>query len=77
MDIKEIIKEAGGASAISGYCGISKQAPGQWKEVPIKQVLKIYLGCKGGITPHQMRPDIYPDPNWIPTEEQATSALTA
>jgi len=66
MNIKTIIKEAGGSTAVAGYCGIHKQAPSQWNKVPAERVLDIYYGCGGVVTPHQMRPDIYPDPHWLP-----------
>jgi len=74
MDIKDIIERAGGPTAVSGYCGIKKQAPGQWKKVPAEQVLKIFHGSSGAVTPHEMRPDIYPDPQWMPSLDSESAA---
>ncbi|MEJ1396382.1 MAG: YdaS family helix-turn-helix protein [Candidatus Sedimenticola sp. (ex Thyasira tokunagai)] len=40
-------------------------------------VIPIYSVTNGEVRPFDVRPDIYPDPNWLPTEEQVTSALAA
>lgn len=33
---------------------------------PAEQVLPIVRALHGAITPHELRPDIYPDPEWMP-----------
>tara|TARA_R100000900_G_scaffold143143_1_gene125613 strand:+ start:1060 stop:1269 length:210 start_codon:yes stop_codon:yes gene_type:complete len=47
---------------------ISRSAVSAWKKtkIPANRVLAIYRLSKGEITPHEMRPDIYPDENWRP-----------
>jgi|TARA_Y100000310_G_C20073415_1_gene530455 DNA-binding transcriptional regulator YdaS (Cro superfamily) len=42
-------------------------AVNKWRRrIPAERVLDIYHATNGEITPHEMRPDIYPDPDWRP-----------
>jgi len=46
---------------------VSPMAVSQWKgRIPAERVLAIYHATEGQISPHEMRPDIYPDPAWRP-----------
>ena len=56
------IEVAGGPAAASRACGVTRQAVSQWKVVPPEHV--IALSSAGGyqVTPHRLRPDIYPNP---------------
>lgn len=58
MNIKKVIKKAGGPVRVSKLLGISHQAVGQWKSVPPKWVIKIEE--LSGIPRTKIRPDIYP-----------------
>lgn len=33
-------------------------------EIPAEKVIPIYKATNGVVTPFEMRPDLYPDPNW-------------
>lgn len=63
MDIKEIAKRAGmGVVELSIGMGMSRAAASQWDEVPHDRVLPLceFVGWK--VTPHEVRPDLYPNP---------------
>ena len=57
MDIKEIIRIAGGTITLSKACNIAPQAVSQWKKVPAIRV-KI-VSMKTGLSPSVIRPDIF------------------
>jgi DNA-binding transcriptional regulator YdaS (Cro superfamily) len=48
------------STAIAKALGIQRQAITQWTEVPWNRVLKVAEVT--GLTPHEIRPDIYPPP---------------
>ncbi|MEX1839146.1 helix-turn-helix domain-containing protein [Enterobacter cloacae] len=57
------IRIAGSANKLATAIGVSGMAVSQWKSkgsVPSTRVLKIYSVT--GITPHELRPDLYPNP---------------
>ncbi len=58
-DITQIIKQAGGVTALADKLGISYQAIQQWQRVPPKHVLTIE--ALTGVSRYDMRPDIYGD----------------
>ena len=60
-NLKHALEIIGGPAALARQLGISKQAVGQWPRVPAERVLDVVRACDGGITRHQLRPDIYPD----------------
>jgi len=46
---------------------VSAMAVSQWKgRIPAERVLQIYRVTDGRVTPHEMRPDIYPDAFYRP-----------
>lgn len=60
MDIKDLIKKAGGPKSVGDACGISSQAVSQWTKVPSVHVMKIANLLTGtGITKEKIRPDIF------------------
>lgn len=64
--LEKAIKIAGNAGVLARRIGVSHQAIHIWKvqfnsRIPEKRVLKIYTAT--GVTPHEMRPDLYPNPN--------------
>lgn len=53
--------------------GITRQATQEWKgseaPVPPERVFPIYHATRGAVSPYELRPDLYPDPNWLPPLE--------
>jgi len=46
---------------------VSPMAVSQWKgRIPAERVLQIYRVTSGKVTPHEMRPDLYPDAFYRP-----------
>ncbi|OGS99799.1 MAG: hypothetical protein A3K04_02320 [Gallionellales bacterium RBG_16_56_9] len=35
---------------------------------PAEYVIPMVLAVNGAVTPHELRQDIYPDPDWMPVE---------
>lgn len=63
MDIKEIAKECGhGVVSLSLALGLSRGALSQWTIVPHDHVLPLCQMSDWRLTPHKLRPDIYPNP---------------
>ena len=79
MNKSELIAMAGSASALAGFAGVTKQAVGQWPEnkVPAERVIPICRGLMGCVTPYEIRPDIYPDPGWLPPVVRASAEKAA
>lgn len=48
--------------------GVTHQAIRKWEaqRIPAEQVIPLVVATDGLVTPHDCRPDIYPDPNWMP-----------
>lgn len=63
---KKIIIEAarlvGGVVAMSLALGKSRAAVSQWDQVPDSEVLNVSRITGHKITPHELRPDLYPNP---------------
>lgn len=64
--LEKAIKIVGNAGELGRLLGISRQAIHIWKvernwRIPEIRVIQIYKAT--GITPHEMRPDLYPNPN--------------
>lgn len=71
MDVlRTAIDEAGGAATLARKCGITAQAISQWKgRIPADRVLDISRACSWRVTPHKLRPDLYPHPDdGLPSE---------
>lgn len=62
---RELIKAAGGREAVCRIFGITGQAVGLWyaSGVPGEKVLPLCAAVNFKITPHEVRPDIYPHPD--------------
>lgn len=60
--IENAIQVSGSASALGMAIGVSKMAVSLWKKngVPSTRVIQIYRAT--GVTPHALRPDLYPNP---------------
>ena len=59
MEIKDIIRLAGGPSAVANLFGITSQAVSQWDRIPSNRALAIEKHLGGEVTAAQMRPDIF------------------
>lgn len=59
---------------IGKHFDISSQAVGKWLlkgSVPPERVLPLCALLNWSVTPHELRPDIYPNPNdYLPVEHQ-------
>ena len=72
MDIKSIAGKAGGVVALSKTLGLSRGAVSQWDTVPADRVLAVCAATEWMVTPHDLRPDLYPNPtDALPTERAA------
>lgn len=77
MSLQKAIKSAGSARELASRLGISPNAISQWKgklkgNVPPDRVLPVFHVT--GITPHELRPDLYPNPtDGLPIEYQNTT----
>ncbi|MBA7848508.1 helix-turn-helix domain-containing protein [Klebsiella sp. RHBSTW-00465] len=61
--IENAIQQSGSASALGLAIGVTKMAVSLWRKngVPSTRVIQIYKAT--GVTPHELRPDLYPNPN--------------
>jgi DNA-binding transcriptional regulator YdaS (Cro superfamily) len=59
--LKNAIALIGGPAAVAALFGISSQAVSQWKTAPYDRVLGIAEATDWRVTPHQLRPDLYPN----------------
>lgn len=63
MDIKFVAEKVGGVVALSKAMGLSRGAVSQWETVPDGRVLAVCALTGWQVTPHQLRPDLYPNPS--------------
>lgn len=64
--LDKAIAAAGSASKLAEHLSVSAMTVSHWKkrkggEVPLRRVLPIFNAT--GVTPHELRPDLYPNPN--------------
>lgn len=62
---RELIKRAGGPSAVGKLFGITGQAVSGWciNGIPADRVIPISDSTNWQVTPHELRPDIYRHPD--------------
>ncbi|WP_333710344.1 transcriptional regulator [Malikia spinosa] len=71
MKINQIAGLAGGVVALSTALGLSRGAVSQWDKVPVDKVLRVCDLTSWQVTPHELRPDIYPNPSdGLPVDHQ-------
>lgn len=72
------IDAVGSQAELARRLGTTLMRVGNWKRrgVPADQVIPICRATGGHVYPYQLRPDIYPDPDWFPpaASEHAESA---
>lgn len=71
--INKAIEIVGGRRALADRLDVKYQAVQQWeKSVPPERVIPIAEATNWTITPHQLRPDLYPNPtDGLPQESAA------
>ena len=64
--LKRLYKSNAGIGKALG--GLSAEAVRKWERngVPADRVLQIVEVTGRQVTPHELRPDLYPDPDWMP-----------
>ncbi|HIH9591964.1 TPA: transcriptional regulator [Klebsiella pneumoniae] len=71
--LTKAIKSAGTATKLANMLGIKPMSVSRWKNryqgvVPADRVLPIFTAT--GVTPHELRPDLYPNPtDGLPKQE--------
>ncbi|MBT9334845.1 helix-turn-helix domain-containing protein [Klebsiella sp. O852] len=71
--LTKAIKSAGTATRLANMLGIKPMSVSRWKNryqgvVPADRVLPIFTAT--GVTPHELRPDLYPNPtDGLPKQE--------
>lgn len=64
LNIKEISRRSGiGIVALGKALGLSRGAASQWSEIPAGHVLALCEATGWKVSPHQVRPDLYPNPS--------------
>ena len=64
--IRAIAQKVGGVVALSKAIGLSRTAVSQWTRVPAERIAAVERIT--GVPRHQLRPDLYPDADWLPEE---------
>ncbi len=59
---RKAVAAAGGPRALARRLGISAAAVSKWSIVPAERVLQVAAAGGMKVTPHEIRPDIYPYP---------------
>ncbi|CAK0741312.1 Helix-turn-helix domain-containing protein [Gammaproteobacteria bacterium] len=65
--LSSLISEIG-LQSFASQAGVTYQAVRKWERagVPAERVLPIVRATQGRVTPYELRPDLYPDPDWMP-----------
>lgn len=58
-----IVQQIGGVTRLARHLGIAPQAISQWRTVPADRVLEVAAFAHWRVTPHEIRPDLYPHPD--------------
>lgn len=73
--LEKAVKVVGSQVALAAAIEVKQGHVWHWLRksgfVPAEYVLPIYRATLGKVTPHELRPDIYPDPDWLPALNQA------
>lgn len=62
-----------GLVELAGKIGVTHQALRKFERngIPAGRVLQFVKATGGEVTPYELRPDIYPDPDWLPPNLKA------
>lgn len=73
--LREASKAVGSMQALAEKLHITKGAVSQWEMAPAERVLGIAEATGWAVTPHQLRPDLYPHPDdGLPPEQRKCAA---
>jgi len=77
--VKTLRLLGGNAGVARAIGGISGEAVRKWgiSGVPAERVISIYHATRGAVTPHDLRPDLFVDPGWLPPLESPADAEDA
>lgn len=76
--LQRAIESVGSARLFAAKLQITEQSVGKWKNkyqgnVPPARVLEVFQAT--GVTPHELRPDLYPNPtDGLPADRQINTA---
>ncbi len=78
--LEKAIDNAGSATELAKKLGVSSMAISHWKKrykgvVPQSHVIAIYEAT--GVTPHELRPDLYPNPEDALPRQEAGNVCTS
>lgn len=59
MDIRSLVKKAGGPAKVGAILGITSQAVSQWHRVPPEHCIPLERATSGALSRHDLRPDIF------------------
>lgn len=70
--LRTAISVCGGQTGLASRLGVRQGHVWAWLHrtgvVPAEHVIPIVRATSGAVTPYQLRPDIYPDPDWMPPD---------
>jgi DNA-binding transcriptional regulator YdaS (Cro superfamily) len=77
MTLREYLENTGQIqSDFAGILGVTQGVVSHWltgrNRIPAETVIQIYKVTGGKVKPYDMRPDIYPDPDWSPVIVKST-----
>jgi len=66
--LNKAIETAGNGKTLAELLGVHPMVITQWKRrgVPAERVLDIVRAVRGQVSPYEIRPDVYPDAQWMP-----------
>ena len=57
MEVRELLKQAGGAVKVAEACGLTRQAVYKWRSVPVRHVNVVE--SMSGVPRNHIRPDVF------------------
>lgn len=73
--LRKTIRKLGSVTALGHACGVTSQAVSQWEVAPSQHVIVIAAATGFEVTPHELRPDLYPHPeDGLPRELRGRTA---
>lgn len=78
--IEKSVQILGGQSALARLIGVSQPAVHKWRKtgiVPVRRAISIARATGWEITPHDLRPDVFPNPtDGMPVDESPVSKVS-
>ena len=70
MEVRELLKRAGGVAKVANACGLTRQAVYAWETIPVKHLAAVE--AVSGLSKVELRPDLY---RLSPEDEKAALRL--